>query len=66
MCLGSTLHALQALSRPRWEDFEYTYWHDNPVAWLGDGWTDAEKKNNFDAWYLDKQSVDVPPITTID
>jgi len=54
---GSGLHAIRALSYPRWEDFEYEKLDKfrNRLHWLGDGQTVFEKtmKGNR-AWYLDE------------
>ncbi|KAJ5742479.1 uncharacterized protein N7511_011498 [Penicillium nucicola] len=38
---GSSLHAMEALTHPRWEDYDYQYLDNNTVSWLGDGWTKA-------------------------
>ncbi|OCH84940.1 FAD/NAD-binding domain-containing protein [Obba rivulosa] len=62
---GSSLHAVRALERPRWED--YTFEPLDPVRnrfyWLGDGQTYAEKTMTGDrAWYLNDDEVDYPPI----
>ncbi|KAK3675140.1 hypothetical protein LTR78_005074 [Recurvomyces mirabilis] len=41
---GSTLHCIEALRSPRWEDYEYEYIPEsngaesNAMAWLGNGW----------------------------
>ena len=41
---GSTLHCIEALRSPRWEDYEYEYLPEengaevNQMAWLGNGW----------------------------
>ena len=41
---GSTLHCIEALRSPRWEDYEYEYRAEengseiNQLAWLGNGW----------------------------
>ncbi|KAI7404745.1 hypothetical protein KC328_g1834 [Hortaea werneckii] len=41
---GSTLHCIEALRSPRWEDFDYEYIPEedgsevNQMAWLGNGW----------------------------
>lgn len=47
---GSCLHALRALERPRWEDYDYELLDGkkNRFYWLGDGWSDAEKNGNGD------------------
>ena len=34
---GSSLHAIEALKSPRWEDFEYTYVDGNEFGWFGNG-----------------------------
>ncbi len=41
---GSTLHCIEALRSPRWEDYIYEYLPEengalvNQMAWLGNGW----------------------------
>ena len=41
---GSTLHCIEALRSPRWEDYLYEYQPEengapvNQMAWLGNGW----------------------------
>lgn len=41
---GSTLHCIEALRSPRWEDYLYEYpreengAEENQMAWLGNGW----------------------------
>ena len=41
---GSTLHCIEALRSPRWEDFDYEFVEEengaevNQMAWLGNGW----------------------------
>ena len=61
-CLtGSSLHALQALQRPRWEDYSYEYVHENPMGWLGDGWTANERNHCINVDYLDYENIDFPP-----
>ncbi|KAJ5595436.1 uncharacterized protein N7459_001644 [Penicillium hispanicum] len=62
---GSSLHAMKALSNPRWEDFNYVYGNDNAVAWLGDGWTENEKNHRIDVDYLDDDQVDFPPTAEV-
>ena len=57
---GSSLHSLRVLSQPRWEDFTYEYVGDNANGWIGDGWTEAEKKNKINVDYLDDDQVDFP------
>lgn len=58
---GSSLHAKASLENPRWEDFEYESLpgHD-PLEWLGNGWTVADKERGDLSYYLDE--VDYPPV----
>ncbi|KAI0628458.1 FAD/NAD-P-binding domain-containing protein [Trametes polyzona] len=62
---GSTLHALKALSHPRWEDYNYERADPevgNRMYWLGDGQTHSEKTLTGDrAWYLREPFLDIPP-----
>lgn len=54
---GSTLHCIEALRSPRWEDYLYEYHREangaavNQMAWLGNGWgaKQLEDKPDFDA-----------------
>lgn len=48
------------MAHPRWEDYEYEYVDNNAIAWLGDGWTEAEKKHEIRVDYLDDDQVDYP------
>lgn len=59
---GSTLHCIEALRSPRWEDYDYEHLPEengaevNLMAWLGNGWAVkqlAEKPSDTDlAFYL--------------
>ena len=53
---GSSIHAVRALERVRWEDFEYGYGGEdaNEFGWFGDGWTVAERTGDVEglSWYL--------------
>ncbi|RAL66248.1 hypothetical protein DID88_005919 [Monilinia fructigena] len=58
---GSTLHALEALRSPRWEDFEYEErdtgtGNGNALSWLGNGWSVTQLGAGDPAWYLEKPS----------
>lgn len=45
----------------RWEDYEYTRFNRNRLAWWGDGWTEMERnKGDLVSHYLDK--IDIPPL----
>jgi len=57
---GSTLHAVEALRSPRWEDFEYEYETKNRMRWLGYGWTDLQLQTGDLSYYIEKEFVDFP------
>ena len=40
---GSSLHAVKALEKVRFEDFDVEYLEPNEFGWFGDGWTVAER-----------------------
>lgn len=52
---GSSVHAVKALERPRWEDFDYSAEDANPFGWFGDGWSMAERTENHQGltYYID-------------
>lgn len=54
---GSTLHYLEAIKAPRYEDWKWCYQKGvNPWAFLGNGRSTAEKRPGGDlAWYLTSQ-----------
>jgi hypothetical protein len=56
---GSTLHCIEALRSPRWEDFEYEVLNDdegehegNCMGWLGNGWSVNQLEARDLAFYL--------------
>ena len=51
---GSSIHAVKALARVRWEDFEMTTVDDNAFGWFGDGFGVAEREQDAEglSWYL--------------
>jgi hypothetical protein len=51
---GSSLHAIKALEKVRFEDFEMGYAGENEFGWFGDGWTVAERRGDVEglAYYL--------------
>ncbi|KAJ5946109.1 hypothetical protein N7454_002948 [Penicillium verhagenii] len=59
---GSSMHSMKVFSNPRWEDFEYEYLNENPMGWLGDGWTENEKYQRINVDYLDDDQIDFPPV----
>lgn len=68
---GSTLHALESLRSPRWEDFDWESLDDrgNKMSWLGNGWSithmKGSSKSGFGgdpAWYLEPRFQHVPAV----
>lgn len=59
---GSTLHYLEAIQTPRYEDWRWSYQRGtNPWAFLGNGFSTAEKRPGGDlAWYI--RSRDDSPV----
>ncbi|KAK8030091.1 hypothetical protein PG993_011382 [Apiospora rasikravindrae] len=69
---GSTLHALEAMRAPRWEDFEFEHIEGaevNSMKWLGNGWSvtqlkkeepGSEELQGDPSWYLEPRFLDVP------
>lgn len=59
---GSTLHCIESLRSPRWEDFEYEYKNEdgNRLAWLGNGWSENQVRQEHLAWYLYPEFQDKP------
>jgi hypothetical protein len=51
---------MEAFSRPRWEDFDYTYVNANPFGWFGNGWTQNELDKKINVDYLNEENVDFP------
>lgn len=69
---GSTLHALEAMRAPRWEDFDFESVEGsrvNSMKWLGNGWSvtqlkkeehGTEELQGDPSWYLEPRFLDVP------
>jgi hypothetical protein len=62
---GSTVHAIEAMRSPRWEDFEYEYDQeasgDRLLKWLGSGWSELQLREGGDiSYYIEPEYVDVP------
>ncbi|KAK3336591.1 hypothetical protein B0T19DRAFT_454089 [Cercophora scortea] len=60
---GSTLHALEALRSPRWEDFVYEgadpSSSTNALRWLGNGWSTTQTSGD-PSWYINADEVEIP------
>ncbi|KAI4864590.1 flavin-binding monooxygenase [Hypoxylon rubiginosum] len=67
---GSTMHALEALRAPRWEDYDWEGLDGeggNRLKWLGNGWSITHMKGEGEdewggdpAWYIEPEFLDVP------
>ncbi|RDL41770.1 Uncharacterized protein BP5553_01749 [Venustampulla echinocandica] len=57
---GSSLHAMETLAHPRWEDYEYIHRNGNPFGWFGNGWTENEINQNINVDYLNEENIDYP------
>lgn len=51
---------MEAFSRPRWEDFDYSYVNANPFGWFGNGWTQNELEKKINVDYLNEENIDFP------
>ncbi|KAK3393171.1 hypothetical protein B0H63DRAFT_425007 [Podospora didyma] len=59
---GSTLHALEALRSPRWEDYVYEGAEEmagNALRWLGNGRSITQTSGD-PSWYINPDEVQVP------
>ncbi|KAJ4332189.1 hypothetical protein N0V87_008559 [Didymella glomerata] len=61
---GSTLHALETMRAPRWEDYNWTYANEDPehnrLSWLGNGMTQNDQTGISRSWYIEQEYVDIP------
>ncbi|KAI5237941.1 FAD/NAD(P)-binding domain-containing protein [Aureobasidium subglaciale] len=58
---GSTLHCIEALRSPRWEDYDYGYGEEeNQMAWLGNGWSTNQLEGRDLAFYLLPRFQQIP------
>jgi hypothetical protein len=46
---GSSLHALKALKKVRWEDYDLHSYDGNEFGWFGNGWTFDEQKQEIES-----------------
>jgi hypothetical protein len=64
---GSSLHLIEVLRTPRWEDFEYEYLDEGRAVggWLGNGWSGLQNAEGMGgrhlAYFLYPEFVDKPP-----
>ncbi|CEL09176.1 hypothetical protein ASPCAL12316 [Aspergillus calidoustus] len=49
---GSSIHYMESIESPRWEDFEIEYCNRNPYTFLGNGVSQREAKREDLAFYL--------------
>jgi hypothetical protein len=60
---GSSLHAVRALDKPRWEDWDYEYVDGNPFGWFGNGWSKRDADEKLDrGYYLDGTKMVYEPL----
>ncbi|OAL45380.1 FAD/NAD(P)-binding domain-containing protein [Pyrenochaeta sp. DS3sAY3a] len=62
---GSTLHAIETLKSPRWEDYQYEYYEgsegaSNCFGWLGNGWSTISLNGGDVSYYIEREHVDFP------
>ncbi|KAF2460341.1 hypothetical protein BDY21DRAFT_280493 [Lineolata rhizophorae] len=63
---GSSMHCIEALRSPRWEDYDYEYLDrehggdDNRLGFLGNGWSVNQIDEVHTAWYLYPEFLQVP------
>ncbi|KAH8589597.1 hypothetical protein B0O99DRAFT_636547 [Bisporella sp. PMI_857] len=50
---GSSIHFMDVVASPRWEDYEIEYIHSNLFMFMGDGTSDREKNKSDLTYYLD-------------
>ncbi|KIW33870.1 uncharacterized protein PV07_00685 [Cladophialophora immunda] len=50
---GSRIHWFHSLERPKFEDFDYTYWTNNRFSYLGNGFSTREMDGGDDTWFLE-------------
>ena len=51
---GSTLHFLEGIGSPRYEDYDIVYRSRNRFAFLGNGRSEVEGRNSDMSWYIGK------------
>ena len=53
---GSSVHAVRALEKVRFEDYDMTTVDGNDFGWFGDGWAVAEREGDMEglSWYINE------------
>ncbi|KAG8157087.1 hypothetical protein KVR01_013077 [Diaporthe batatas] len=59
---GSTLHYMEVLASPRYEDFEVRYASKNRFAYLGNGFSQTELNPHIDKTYYIRERPDDQPL----
>ncbi|KIX05693.1 uncharacterized protein Z518_03665 [Rhinocladiella mackenziei CBS 650.93] len=61
---GSSIHAVRALEKVRFDDFEMTPFDGNEFGWFGDGWATAERTGDVEGltWYLNETKFTHDPL----
>jgi hypothetical protein len=61
---GSSIHAVKALEKVRFDDFEMTTTDGNDFGWFGDGWATAERTGDVEGltWYLNDTKFTHEPL----
>jgi hypothetical protein len=61
---GSSIHAVKALERVRFDDYEMTTADNNDFGWFGDGWAVAERTGDIEGltWYLNNTKFTHEPL----
>ncbi|KAM5353392.1 hypothetical protein ACJ41O_000042 [Fusarium nematophilum] len=54
---GSSIHFMEMIENPRWEDFNIEYRNSNPFTFMGNGISQREARGQDLTFYLDKLSV---------
>lgn len=57
---GSSLHCIEALKTPRFEDFDYTYVDNDEFGWFGNGFSEKDLDQDADkSYYITPNMIDV-------
>ena len=62
--LGSSIHAVKAFEKVRFDDFDMTTADSNEFGWFGDGWAAAERSGDVEGltWYLNNTRFTHEPL----